>query len=103
MNYFNTLPQSIHILIYQYVSPTEIIKVKQTSKLNFKIIQKNNDILWSLIYLNSKKPKIKCKDMSYNYQWTNYTMSLYTDNLDLENNFKIALKGYHQYLIKNNI
>ena len=103
MNYFNTLPQSIHILIYQYVSPIETIKIKQTSKLNFRIIQKNNDIIWSLIYLNSKKPKIKCKDKSYNYQWDNYTMSLYTDNLDLENNFKMALKGYHQYLIKNNI
>jgi hypothetical protein len=103
MNYFNTLPQSIHILIYQYVSPIEIIKVKQTSKLNSRIIQNNKDILWTLIYFNSKKPKIKCKDKSYNYQWTNYTMSLYTENLNLENNFKIAMLGYQQYLLKNNI
>ena len=41
--------------------------------------------------------------MSYNYQWDNYTLSLYTENVDLEKNYKVAIKGYHQYLLKNNI
>ena len=101
---FENLPNYVKFSIIEFLEPQEIFKMSKVGKSISDLINKNEPIVWSIIYNNSKNnPKIVVSSKNnYNFQFNNYTFSISSTKFDLKQKYKIAKSSHQNYLLKSN-
>ena len=103
MDYFNNIPNALLITISEYLEPSDLLNLELLNKnINYKVTH-NEDLILSLLYMYSQKPKIViCHSKSYNYQWDKYTLSICSDKQDLKKKYIMAQDSYNRHYLKKN-
>ena len=95
---FHKLPEYLIIHLLSFLNLNDILVLQSSNKEIKNVMLKNKNIVWNLIYKNSRFPKIVVKDESFNFQFKNYTLSTNLSNLNLEEKYKLALNSHKNYL-----